>query len=114
YVSRLLEVLKYAVPLVAPISGMVSEEHYKAMQYDLKLMEQVVNIMPSRVGGNGDLFQAYQDAQTYYQTSSEARALYHWLTELDRYQRWGSLRPLVTPEGASYWLCDVHYRELEY
>lgn len=116
YVTRLLEVLKYAVPFVAPIAGIVSEQEYKAMQHDIKLMEQVVNVMPSRVGTAGDLFNDYKYAQSYYgdRSISDARLLYHWLTQLDPDQRWGSLRPLVTPEGASYWLCDAHYRELAY
>jgi hypothetical protein len=115
YVRRLVSVLKYAAPLVAPGLSVPVPDFQKIIENQLGLMEQLVEKLPElEEGREHGLLEAavVEEADGGERVVGAAlRALRQLLEEQDPQQEWGGLRRVVTPEGHYLWLCDYHAQE---
>jgi hypothetical protein len=115
YVRRLVSVLKYASPLVGPWLGVVLPDAYeKQFKNDIKLMEELVKKLPDLKSDYPDLDLAKgigETADIEHAEGTALRALRLLLDEVDRQQKWGGLKKVLTPEGHYLWLCEYHAAE---
>ena len=106
YLTKLVGVLKYAVPLIGPWLANINPQEYEALfQQDIELMKELVANVPE-----------HKDADNLALTEPERvqgaalRVLRHLLDKKDPQQQWGGLKKVLTPEGHYLWLCEYHAR----
>lgn len=113
YVQKMAAVLKYTAPLVGPWLGMTSPDFGKAMEKDIKLMEELVKKLPD-VKSSSEHDTAEPTDGTLPSERIEGAALRTLRKLLDRkdpQQQWGGLKKVLTPEGHYLWLCPYHAAE---
>ncbi len=111
YVSRLVRVLKFAVPIVGPWLGVVDPKEYEAMfKNNFELFKEVAAKLPE-IKDSEDLELAGTVGEIADPDGAEGaalRALRVLLDEKDPQQYWGGLKKILTPEGHYLWLCEHH------
>ncbi len=108
YVARLCQVLRYAVPLIAPTLGVLDTDTRDLIKDDVKLMDALVKKLPDvsgRATHRPDL-----EGDGRHAAGAELRAIRALLEKKDPDRAWGRLRKRHTPEGHILWLCPEHYR----
>jgi internalin A len=110
FMSGLLGVLKLAVPFAGPVVGIVDTDFAKRIQHEIKLMEKLVEALPSDYRRLVEVNEITAPSQSIKAHTSGAslRAVRQLLQSLDPAQQWGDLAPVLTPEGHLLWLCDKH------
>ncbi|MFE1837259.1 COR domain-containing protein [Streptomyces sviceus] len=108
YAQRLLSVLKYAVPVVGAGLGMASEDLDKLLKDDIELMKALLEGLPEELQMSSDEELHSLDSFVKAQYHSQYREMYALLKKLDPDEKWGGLNKATTPEGHTYWLCNVH------
>lgn len=98
YYNKMLNILKWAVPLI-PAAGKIVGNYIK------KLPE--IKIKPDHIK---DLHK--EGIEVIYATEgSELRNIRQLLEDLDKTRKWVGLERVVTPEGHILWLCKEHAKE---
>jgi hypothetical protein len=85
------------------------------MKNNIKLMEAMTKNLPTFKAESASSVRASQDPVGPDQTATGAalRALYSFLTDVDKTQNWGGLEHTVTPDGNILWLCAEHRKQYE-
>ena len=106
YLTKLVGVLRYAVPLIGPWLANINPQEYEELfRQDIELMKELVDNLP-----------VHQDADNLASMEPERvqgaalRVLRYLLDKKDPQQQWGGLKKVLTPEGHYLWLCDYHAR----
>jgi len=108
--------LKYVSPFIGPWVGMADEAYKKLIDNDLKMMTELIKVMPDLIDDRElDLVrksEAVGDHEDMERAHGAAlRAIRQLLDEVDSGQNWGNLRKVLTPEGHYLWLCEHHAKE---
>jgi internalin A len=110
--KTLVNVLKFAAPIVGPWIGMMDPKEYAhGVQYDVSLMKELVMKLPEvRVakGADGSEASPANGDEGSEVQGAALRAVRALLDEKDPAQAWGGLERVVTPEGHVLWLCEHH------
>ena len=107
YLIGLTKVLKLAVPLAAPVLGMVDQATTDLYRNQIDVTAKLVAALPGELGINledADLMSS-PDSHVRSIEGSSLRSLRSLLESVDSQQEWGHLVPLLTPEGHLLWLC---------
>ena len=106
YLTKLVGVLRYAVPLIGPWLANINPQEYEELfRQDIELMKELVDNLP-----------VHQDADNLASMEPERvqgaalRVLRYLLDKKDPQQQWGGLKKVLTPEGHYLWLCEYHAR----
>ena len=105
YICKLVEVLRYAAPLIGPWLGSDNSSRYQEIfRQDIDLMKELSDKLL-------DNHSALENAKepTHLQGAT-LRALRRLLNQQDPQQYWGGLKKVVTPEGHYLWLCEYHVK----
>ncbi|MCP4656103.1 MAG: GTPase [bacterium] len=111
YVARLVRVMKYATPLLAPVLGETLPGLAEAIKNDLALMNELVKLLPEIPEGTAPELARTEDAGPGEPGRAEGaalRVLRDLLDEQDPRKGWGGLRKILSPEGHYLWLCEKH------
>jgi len=116
YLKSLINMLKYVSPFIGPWVGMADEAYKKLIDNDLKMMTELIKVMPDLIDDRElDLVrksEAIGDHEDMERAHGAAlRATRQLLDEVDPSQNWGGLRKVLTPEGHYLWLCEYHAKE---
>ena len=103
YLNRLIDVLKYAAPLMGAWVGeeINTQDYEKSFRRDIETTQEIAKQM-----SNADL-------EPEPLQGAALRALRHLLEEQDPQQQWGGLKKVLTPEGHYFWLCEYHAQEYQ-
>jgi internalin A len=115
WLSILLEMIKFAVPVVQAIPHMeIPEDTFSEFKKDLDIMMQFANRLPEE-GLSKDIDRMIKDMdyRPNMAVDSALRLLYYLLNELDPVHEWGGLSSVLTPDGTLLWLCPKHKKEYE-
>ncbi|MCH8800388.1 MAG: hypothetical protein IH963_05720 [Chloroflexi bacterium] len=110
YLRKLVGILRFASPLIAPGLGIVAEGAESMMKNHLNMMNQLVNRLPEFENllehqSNEGIEQKSDPERT---KGAELRALRQLLDTKDPEHHWGGLGKILTPEGHYLWLCGAH------
>ncbi|WP_264935753.1 COR domain-containing protein [Streptomyces sp. A012304] len=107
YVRRVLQVLRYAVPVAEAELGVAADDVNKQLKDDIAAMEALVD----ETRGFDD-WDPHDDSWGLTETEwgTQFDATLALLAKLDPDRRWGGLSKVVTPEGDTFWLCGQHAR----
>src|SRR5262249_17097583 len=114
YIKRMVQVLRFAVPVVGPWIGILAQDHYKDIfENDKELMVQLVERLPeAKETGRGGADESRQMTPSEYGDGGPSlRAVRKLLEEKDPRRTWGGLKRTLTPEGHYLWLCQYHVAE---
>lgn len=112
YLSRLIGVLKYAVPLIGPWLGLINTQEYEKMfLYDMDLMKELEEKLQDIRTPEEQALTNTDDPERVQ--GAALRVLRQLLEEKDPQQHWGGLKKVLTPEGHYLWLCEYHAREYQ-
>lgn len=110
YIKRLISLIKYISPFIGPWIGMTEPEYEKLIKHDIKMMQELVNIIPETNIEDRSNFTTNKNTPEMVFGAS-LRYLRKFLEERDEGQNWGGLRKIHTPEGHYLWLCEHHAKE---
>ncbi|MGV3721345.1 MAG: COR domain-containing protein [Actinomycetota bacterium] len=113
YVSKLIGVLKYPAPFLAPGLGIAAAEAADEFKNQLKVVDELIKKLPE-IKDDPTLAraQAMGDRSDPDRVDGAAlRALRALLDEKDPTHVWGGLKKVLTPEGHYLWLCREHAAE---
>ncbi|HYO49449.1 MAG TPA: COR domain-containing protein, partial [Chloroflexia bacterium] len=115
WLNRLVKLLKFGVPMGNALGAVYDEVAMEEMKNNIKLMEEFTKNLPTFKAESASSVMAGQDAVGPDQTAMgpALRALYGFLTEVDRTRNWGGLTDTVTPDGNILWLCAEHRKQYE-
>ena len=101
YLGRLVAVLKYAAPLAGAAVNVAAPGAGQIIASHLKLMGQLVNVLPSLEGIEEHRFSQEMAGESGNDrvTGSALRVLRQLLEEKDPERVWGGLGRVLTPEG---------------
>ena len=106
YLTKLVGVLRYAVPLIGPWLANINPREYEELfRQDIELMKELVDNLP--VHQNADNLASMELERVQ---GAALRILRYLLDKKDPQQQWGGLKKVLTPEGHYLWLCDYHAR----
>jgi GTPase SAR1 family protein len=106
YLTKLVGVLRYAVPLIGPWLANINPREYEELfRQDIELMKELVDNLP--VHQNADNLASMEPERIQ---GAALRVLRYLLDKKDPQQQWGGLKKVLTPEGHYLWLCDYHAR----
>jgi hypothetical protein len=111
--SSLMEMMKFATPIVKAISPVgVPETILTDFNNNLEIMKEFTNKLPE-VGFSKEIELMYKDidSRPNEAVDSALRILYYLLDEIDPVHEWGGLAPVFTPDGNLLWLCSEHKKE---
>jgi hypothetical protein len=112
WLNRLVEFLKFGVPMGKAIGAVYNAIDIKQMQDAIDLMNQIVQSIPE-LPALDTMKHVTTRSQMGYEQHAEGPALYSFLKEADASQVWGGLYKTPTPDGNILWLCDVHHKPYE-
>jgi internalin A len=115
WLSILLEMIKFAVPVVQAIPHIeIPEDTFSEFEKDLDIMMQFANRLPKE-GFSKDIDRMIKDmdSRPRMAVDSALRLLYSLLNKLDPVHEWGGLSHVLTPDGTLLWLCPEHKKEYE-
>ncbi len=111
YLSKLVAVLKYAVPLIGPWLEAISQQEYEQLfQQDIELMKELANWPDIKEADESALADTKEPERVQ---GAALRVLRYLLDKKDPQQHWGGLKKVLTPEGHYLWLCEYHAREYQ-
>jgi len=109
YLSKLVTVLKYAVPLIGPWMEAFNQPDYEQLfQQDIELMKEIAELPDIKEANESALGKTADPEQIQ---GAALRTLRYLLDKKDPQQYWGGLKKVLTPEGHYLWLCEYHARE---
>ncbi len=109
YLSKLVMVLKYAVPLIGPWLEAINQPDYEQLfQQDIELMKEIADLPDIKEANELAL---RNTAEPELIQGAALRTLRYLLDKNDPQQHWGNLKKVLTPEGHYLWLCEYHARE---
>ena len=116
YISRLMQVMRFVLPLAGWTSALKSEDmDEKLLKWDLEftkaLAEQACKTSEVTAAAQASTFWSANEMVSL--ESGELRVLRKLLDTLDHRQLWGGLGKIPTPEGHYLWLCRRHARIYE-
>lgn len=119
YIQNMVTLLKYVSPFVGPWIGLSAADYAKLIGEHIKLMEELVKIMPDVIDTSETtemkladrLENAPEVTPESYVEGAELRAVRQLLEKLDEHQTWGGLQRVLTPEDHYLWLCEHHAQE---
>lgn len=114
YIHRLVNILKYASPLISPILGYMVPELEKAIKSDIGLMNELIKKLPEGKNSTAESSTDYEYSSNYELQNASGfslRSFRQFLEAKDPKQHWGGLRRVLTPEGDYLWLCEKHAQE---
>jgi hypothetical protein len=113
HVRLLVKLLKHLGGVAVPTLGRFAEQYEDSMKRDLEFMTALVKELPDvndleqlsvPIGLGKDSFSGRVEG-------AGLRALWVFLRNLDRSEKWGGLQRTLTPEGDVLWLCREHARK---
>jgi hypothetical protein len=115
-IRDMVGVLKFVTPLIGPWIGVTAADYAKLIADDIKMMEELVKIMPDIVESSemkiaDHLGIESESKEDVFVEGAGLRAVRQLLEKLDEHQVWGGLRRVLTPEDHYLWLCDYHAQE---
>jgi internalin A len=115
WLNHLVRFLKFAVPMGSAVGAVYNEAAIDEMKNNIKLMEAITKNLPTFKAESASSVMASQDAVGPDQTAMgpALRALYSFLTEVDKNRGWGGLIDTVTPDGNILGLCAEHQKQYE-
>ena len=115
WLKYLITFLKFGVPLGDALGVVVDAIDFKAIENQLKLLEQITSDLPEVVV-ESDPFSAVNKEMRVGReqvTGPALRVLHSFLDEVDKQHYWGGLQRVETPDGNILWLCAEHARPYE-
>jgi Leucine-rich repeat (LRR) protein len=107
YAWRVLQVLRYAVPMEEAVLGVAADNLNEQLRLDIAAMKALVG-EPRGIDAQDGPSRAWRLARMEW--DAEFRAVSALLAKLDPHQHWSGLSKVVTPEGDTFWLCEQHAR----
>jgi internalin A len=114
YLHAMVQVLKFATPLVGTAIGVAAPSFADMVKNDVSLMQELVKKLPE-----GDRKGAEEASRSLSFNDVPAladgptlRLIRATLDVLDPMKRWGGLRRVLTPEGHYLWVCERHAEQL--
>lgn len=110
YLSRVIAILKYALPWIKPLIGIFDPEQYEESKHQIQLMEEFARALPESfiTPDSVDYFGKARNNRMLQAQGTEFRLLRHMLEKLDPTQHWGGLQKVATVDGQFLWLCEHH------
>jgi internalin A len=115
WLNHLVRFLKFAIPMGSALGTVYDEASMKEIKNNIKLMEEITKNLPTFKAESASSVMASQDpvGPDQVATGPALRALYSFLTEVDKPRNWGGLTDTVTPDGNILWLCAEHRKQYE-
>ncbi len=109
YLRRLVGILKFASPMIAPGLGIAAVGIEAMMKNQLDMMNQLVSKLPDFKDDPRYRLEAVEQKGYGEQArGADLRALRQLLDKKDPDHEWGGLEKILTPEGHYLWLCGSH------
>ncbi|HEX9991123.1 MAG TPA: COR domain-containing protein [Chloroflexia bacterium] len=115
WLNHLVRFLKFAVPMGGALGVIYDEAAMEEMKNNIRLMEAITKNLSTFKTESASSVMASQDPVGPDQVAMgpALRALYGFLTEVDKPRNWGGLTDTVTPDGNILWLCAEHRKQYE-
>ncbi len=115
WLKYLITFLKFGVPLGDALGAIVDTVDFKAIENQLKLLEQITVDLPEIVVESGSLDAVEKELHVGRDqvVGPALRVLHSFLDEVDKAHYWNGLQRVVTPDGNILWLCAKHARPYE-
>ncbi len=109
YIQKMVSLLRYVLPFSGPWISMTEPEYEKLINDDIKLMQELLKIMPDIEPLHGTeltraLGETVDSGGTYDTDLCEIRLI----LDAEDYQQDCGLKKVLTPEGHYLWLCEYH------
>jgi hypothetical protein len=115
WLKYLITFLKFGVPLGDALGVVVEATDFKAIQNQLKLLEQITSELPDVVVESDPFRPVEKEMQVSREqvTGPALRVLHSFLDKVDTHHYWSGLQRVETPDGNILWLCAEHARPYE-
>lgn len=117
WLNRLINFLKFAVPMFKAIEALYDAEatDVKQLQASIGLMGQITSSLLElpEMDNTKHVIKPSQLDFDQQSIGPALRALQAFLKEIDTNEIWGGLHKILTPDGNILWLCEKHSKQYE-